>query len=155
MSTVKDILSRYKAASSQVISLAKTDVSFSKGVSLEHRNQIMLHLDIREILSHDKYLGAPTFLGRSRKKSSLFLVGRIKNHMSGWMDKFILWAGREMLIKVLAKAIPTDLTSVFKLSKELCQNTQSLIIRFWWGHNQEDRKIHRISSQKLCKSKDD
>lgn len=45
--------------------------------------------------------------------------------------------------------------SVFKLSKELCQNNQYSIIRFWWGHNHEDCKIHWISAQKLCKSKDD
>ena len=61
----------------------------------------MLHLDIREVLSHDKYLGARTFVGRSRKKSFLFLVDHIKKRMSGWMDKLISWAEREVLIKVV------------------------------------------------------
>jgi len=33
-------------------------------------------------LSHDKYLRAPTFAGRSEKKSFLFLVDHIKAHVT-------------------------------------------------------------------------
>lgn len=152
-STLKNILSRYEAASSQVINLAKTDVSFS--IPTECRNQITLHLDIKEVPSHDKYLGAPTFVGSSWKNLLLFLVDRIKKHMSGWMDKLISWVGKEVLIKVVAHAIPTYLISVFKISKKLCQNIQSSIVRFWSGHNHKDHKIHWISAHKLCKSKHD
>ena len=50
---------------------------------MERMNQITLCLDIREVLSHDKYLGALTFVERSKKKSFLFLVDRIKKRMSG------------------------------------------------------------------------
>jgi len=138
----KNILYNYERASGPTVNFSKTDVSFSKGVSAERRNQITLLLDIREVLSHNKYLGAPTFVGKSRKKPFLFLIDRIKKRMSQWMDKLASWAGREVLIKAIAQAIPTYTMSVFKLTKTACQTIQSSIIRFWWGYNQEDCKIH-------------
>ena len=118
---LRNILYNYERASGQTVNFSKTDVSFSRGVSTERRNQITLLLDIREVLSHNKYLGAPTCVGRSRKKPFLFLIDRIKKRMSQWMDKLVLWAGREVLIKVVAHAIPTYLISVFKLTNEVCQ----------------------------------
>jgi len=60
-----------------MMNFAKTDAVFSKGVSIKQRNQITLYLDIKEVLSHDKYFSAPTFVGRSRKKLLLFLVDHI------------------------------------------------------------------------------
>ena len=128
---LKGILQKYELASGKTINFAKTDVVLSKRVSAERRNQITLCLDIREVLSHDQYLGAPTFVGRSRQKSFLFLVDRVQKRLSGFMDRLILWAGREVLIKAVAQAIPTYVMSIFKLSKELCHTIQSLIIRFW------------------------
>jgi len=71
---LKDILCNYERASRQTVNFSKTDVSFSKGVSAERKNQITLLLDIEEVLSHNKYLGAPTHIRRSRKKPFLFLI---------------------------------------------------------------------------------
>jgi len=45
--------------------------------------------------------------------------------------------------------------SVFKLTKKTYHTMESSIIRFWWGHNQEDRKIHWINASKLCHAKGD
>jgi len=99
---LKDILCKYELAFRQTIIFAKTDVVFNKGVSTERKNQINLCLDIREVLSHDKYLGAPTFVGRSRKKLFFFLIYHIKKCLSGYMDRLVSQAGREVLIKVVA-----------------------------------------------------
>jgi len=139
---LKDILHKYELASRQTINFAKTNVVYSKGVSAECRNQITLCLDIREVLLRDKYLGAPTLVSQSRKKPSLFLIDRLENRLSGYMDRLASSVGREVLIKVVAQAIPTYIMSLFKLPKELCHTIQSLIVCFWWGHKQEDHKIH-------------
>jgi len=71
------------------------------------------------------------------------------------MDRLVSWAGREVLIKVVTQAIPTYIMGLFKLPKELYHTNQSSIIRFWWGHKQEERKIHLIKASHLCRSKDD
>ena len=101
-SVLKHILVKYEQALGRLINFVKTDVSFSKGVSAERRNQITLLLDIQEVLSHYKYLGALTFVGRSRKEPFLFMVDRIKKRISNWMGKLALSLGREALIKAVA-----------------------------------------------------
>lgn len=119
------------------------------------RMRITISLDIREVLSHEKYLGLPTTIGRSKKKPFLFILDRIKKKLSSWMERLVSWAGREVLIKAVAQAIPTYAMSVFKFSQELCNNIHDSISKFWWGHKQEERKIHWLSRLKLCQRKED
>jgi len=76
--SLKDILQMYESVAGQTVNYVKTEVIFSNGVPIERRSQIALCLDIREVLSYEKYLGASTFIGRSRKKAFLFLINRIK-----------------------------------------------------------------------------
>ena len=71
------------------------------------------------------------------------------------MDRLVSWAGREVLIKAVAQAIPTYLMSVFKFPNILTDSIQSTINRFWWGHNQDNQKIHWPGSRKLCHAKND
>ena len=131
---IKDLLDKYAAALGQLVNYSKTDVSFSKGVQPARRTAITIALDIREVLSHDKYLGLSTFVGRSRKKPFLVLIDRLKKRLSSWMGRLASWAGREVLIKAVAQAIPTYSMSVFKLPVDLCHTIQASINRFWWGH---------------------
>jgi len=79
---IKDILDTYAAASGQLVNYSKIDVSFSKGVPCVRQNAITIALDIREVLSHDKYLGLLTVIGRSRKKTFLFVIDRLKKRLS-------------------------------------------------------------------------
>ena len=45
--------------------------------------------------------------------------------------------------------------SIFKLLKDICGSIKSVINKFWWNHCTNHRKIHRVSSAKLCKQKED
>jgi len=69
---LKNILHKYELGSGQTINFAKTDVVFCKGVLAKHRIQITSCLGIQEVLSLNKFLGAPTFAGRSRKEPISF-----------------------------------------------------------------------------------
>jgi len=107
------VLHDYQLASGQSINLSKTNVLFSKGAKDDKRAQITHTQDIREVSSHDKYLGLLTFNGRPRKKPFLFIVDRIKKRLTSWMDRMMSWAGREVPIKV------------FKLPSEICHTIQT------------------------------
>jgi hypothetical protein len=50
--------------------------------------------------------------------------------------------------------IPTYTMSVFLLPNSLCKELNSLIQRFWWGHKDNNSKIHWISREKMGVSKD-
>ena len=71
----------------------------------------------------------------------------------GWKEKFISKAGREILIKTVAQAIPTYSMGLFKIPKSICDNINSILSKYWWGQTKEERKIHWINWQKLCTHK--
>lgn len=71
----------------------------------------------------------------------------------GWKEKFISKAGREILIKTVAQAIPTYAMSILKLPKSTCDNINSLLAKYWRGQTKEERKIHWINWKKLCTQK--
>ena len=64
-------------------------------------------------------------------------------------------AGKEILIKAVAQAIPTYTMSCFKLPDTLCEELTSMIRNFWWGQKQDKRKLNWLSWDNLCKPKVD
>ena len=71
---VKEALGIYERALGQTINFVKMDVCFSKGVRSDERSSVAHCLDILGVLSFDKYLRLPTFVGRSWKKHSFLLL---------------------------------------------------------------------------------
>ena len=55
--------------------------------------------------------------------------------------KMLSKAGKEILIKAVAQAIPTYTMSCFKLLDALCDELTSMLRNFWWGQKEDARKI--------------
>ena len=55
-----------------------------------------------------------------------------------WKGKQFLVGGREVLIKAVATAIPTYCSLIVY---GIVSDIQSLIVRFWWGDDKQ-QKIH-------------
>ena len=72
----------------------------------------------------------------------------------GWKEKHISKASREVLIKTMAQAIPTYSMSMFKISKKIYDDINSMLAKYWWGQTRNEKKIHWIKWEKLCKSKE-
>jgi hypothetical protein len=62
---------------------------------------------------------------------------------------FLSQAGKEILLKAVIQAIPTFSMSVFMLPKSLCYEINSLMQRFWWGHKENDTRIHWMSWSRM------
>ncbi len=73
--------------------------------------------------------------------------------LKGWKEKILSQAGREILIKVVALAIPTYTMSCFKLPARLCKELEAMIRRFWWSNGPDSNKICWIKWSKLCHPK--
>ncbi|XP_030928446.1 uncharacterized protein LOC115954662 [Quercus lobata] len=101
----------------------------------------------------DRYLGLPMAIGNSKVNTFKDIQEKITKRVMGWKEKFISKAGREILIKTVAQAIPTYSMSLFKLPRSLCDNINSLVAKYWWGQHQDERKIHWINWKKLCTQK--
>jgi len=137
------------------VNFSKSSISFGRGIQQHRKEMIIQELDIREVLAQDKYLGLPTHVGRSKKKAFLSIKDWIGKRLAGWTNRLISWAGREVLIKVVAQAISTYAMSIFKFPKDLCSSIQAMINHFWWSHDPDKRKIHWVGSARLCDRKED
>lgn len=58
---------------------------------------------------------------------------RVSKRVMGWKEKHISKAGREVLIKMVAQAIPTYTISIFKLPRAVCEGINSTLAKYWWG----------------------
>ena len=84
------------------------------------------------IKHYEKYMGLPSLLGRNKKNTFNSIKDKLRKQLAGWKEKLLFKARKEVLIKVVAQAIPTYTMSVFKLSDSLCEDLTSMIRNFWW-----------------------
>ena len=60
---------------------------------------------------------------------------------------------KEILIEVVAQAIPTYVMSGFRLPTSLCKELEIMIRKFWCDGDDRRHKIHRVNWERLCKPK--
>jgi hypothetical protein len=99
-------------------------------------------LGVPAIKQYERYLGFPSFVGRAKYSSFAQIKERVWSKLKGWKEKLISQAGREVLIKSVAQAIPTYAMSCFHLPARLIKEIEVLIRRFWWGQSGERGKMH-------------
>ena len=133
LSSLKECLRKYCQWSGKIISVEKSRVFPSKGVSPHFLNQIRAHWGLSKRLPSAKYLGIPLFLTPHRKKDFNDVKELIKNKLSSWKSKNLSWAGCATLIKSVAQAIPSYSMSVLQFPKGLCEQLDAIVRHFWWN----------------------
>jgi hypothetical protein len=77
------------------------------------------------------YLGLPLMFGSSRKEAFQPLIDKVLSKINGWRAKTLSQAGRTVLIKSTAAAIPTYAMSTFLLPSSLCTTLDRRFKDFW------------------------
>ncbi|XP_023872081.2 uncharacterized mitochondrial protein AtMg00310-like [Quercus suber] len=150
---LQKILAVYEKASVQQLNRAKTSLFFSSNTLDEVKEEIKNRFGAQVIRQHEKYLGLPSLVGRNKRNSFKEIKERLSKKLAGWKEKLLSKAGKEVLIKAVAQAIPTYTMNCFKIPDSLCDELTSLICNFWWGQKQHERKMAWISWDKLCEPK--
>ncbi|XP_074300083.1 uncharacterized protein LOC141631292 [Silene latifolia] len=150
---VANIISQYEQASGQKINFDKSEVVFSKKVGVQRRDMIKELLGFREVDKHEKYLGLPTIIGRSKKVVFTCLKERVWKKVNGWKERLLSRPGKEVLIKAVAQAIPTYMMSLFSILESVIDEIHSVLARFWWGSSDAHRKLHWMRWERLCEPK--
>ena len=65
--------------------------------------------------------------GKSKTNTFKGVREKITKKVTGWKEKFISQAGREILIKNVAQAVPTYTMSIFKMPKQICEDIKSCL----------------------------
>ena len=140
--SLQQVLEAYCQSSGQMVSLAKSSIFFSPNVPEASRVEIRQELHIDTEALSDKYLGLPAMVGADRSDCFRHFYERIKEKLKGWMEKQLSTGGKEILLKSVAQAILVFAMSVFCLPKGLCKEITDLISQFWWGDDEEHRRMH-------------
>jgi hypothetical protein len=78
-------------------------------------------MQVPAIRSHEKYLGLPSFIGRSKKHCFATIKQRVWSKLKGWKERLLTEAGKEVLIKAVVQAIPAFTLSCFRLPDYFCK----------------------------------
>ncbi|XP_062005888.1 uncharacterized protein LOC133723072 [Rosa rugosa] len=152
--SLKQCLLLYESAAGQRINFQKSALSFGPNVPENLQVELQEFLNVPVVDFHEKYLGLPTSIGRNKTDVFRKLNERLDRQLQGWQGKFLSKAGKLVLIKAVAQAIPTYSMLVFQLPIGVCKKFQSKVSKFWWGKSGGVRGIHWSSWERLCTSKE-
>lgn len=67
---------------------------------------------------------------------------KVWKRVQGWSDRPLSRAGKEVLIKSVAQAIPTYIMSCFQLPDGICEKMRAIVSNYWWGFEGGKKKMH-------------
>lgn len=103
---LSDLLHTYCVAFSQLINVEKSSLFFCPNTSAEEAHLLSAIMQIPVVFDPKKYLGLPTFWHRSKKAALRYIKDSITRKVKGWKQATLSQAGKEVLIKAIATAIP-------------------------------------------------
>lgn len=150
---LQEILDTYSRGSGQLVNREKSAVFFSANCGDDSKQEVrsVLHIDTEALA--ERYLGLPTALGRATKETFEFMPTRIRNLIGTWSGREASCAGREVLLKSVAQAVPTYPMSCFLIPKDTCKKMKLVIANYWWGSSANSRRIHWQRWESLTKPK--
>ncbi|XP_019188970.1 PREDICTED: uncharacterized protein LOC109183340 [Ipomoea nil] len=135
-----------------MVNYHKSSICYSKNTCSGDREMVAQILGVAQAPNFGKYLGLPAFVGRNKKAAFAYIEDKIRQRISSWNKKLLTQAGKEVLLKSVAQAMPTFSMSVFLLPVSVCAAIERTMNRYWWGSG-TDRGIHWKAWDKLCAPK--
>lgn len=96
---VKRVLDKYEAFSGQAVNYSKSGILFSANVRVDKQHNLKRMLKVRNELHNSKYLGLPSFVGRSKKSVFSFIKERVRRKVHDWSHKNLSKAGKTVMVK--------------------------------------------------------
>ncbi|XP_030479091.2 uncharacterized protein LOC115696327 [Cannabis sativa] len=112
-------------------------------------------LGMVEASENSLYLGLPCTMGRNKNLILGFLKDKMQKKIFSSESQFLSKAGKEVLLKSVAKALPSYAMSVFLLTKEICSSLEGVMSKFWWKSKSRaaTKGVSWISWKRLCRHK--
>ncbi|KAH9786028.1 reverse transcriptase domain-containing protein [Citrus sinensis] len=151
---IKQSLASYGAASGQVVNYNKSSISYSANVRAASAQQVCDILKVAATSNHGSYLGLPSSIGRNKNETFRFIRDKAWRRLQSWNQKLLSRAGKEILLKIVAQAMPNYAMNLYLLPLDLCRELERMMNSFWWGnHRSDSRGINWMRWERLCKPK--
>lgn len=128
--TIKRVLTLYEHNSGQTVNYNKSSITFSSNTSRASRDAVISLLTVGEADDFGKYLGLPSVVGRNKKQVFNYVLDKIGHRVGSWSKRFVSKAGREILLKTVAQALPTYTMSIFLLPLSFCEDIERAFNRY-------------------------
>jgi hypothetical protein len=118
-----------------------------------------IQADIKNILKceteafEDKYLGLPVPEGGMKGNKFKPMKGRFARRASDWNEKYMSSGAKETLIKSVLQSLTTYAMGVFKFPAGVTDELAKIIRDFWWGDEENKRKMHWMFWEKITRPK--
>lgn len=117
----------------QAINYSKSGFYFNKSVWEERRQELIEIIGVHQALNTGRYLGLPSFVGRSKNEIFSYIKNRLSKKLQVWRNKKLSKAGKKVMIKAAAQAIPTYCMTTFLIPSTSWMSCSSSIINFGGG----------------------
>lgn len=139
---LREVLNIYSRGSGQLVNGEKSVAFFSSNCGDVVKQEVRSVLQIETEALAEKYLGLPTAVGRTKKEAFEYMPTRIRGLVGAWSGREASCAGREVLLKSVAQAVPTYPMSCFLIPKDTCRKMRTVISSYWWGGSADNRHMH-------------
>ncbi|XP_019195700.1 PREDICTED: uncharacterized protein LOC109189546 [Ipomoea nil] len=146
---IKRCLTFYEDLSGQTINYHKSNICFSRNTQLTDRDLVAAVFGVQQAVNFGKYLGLPAYVERNKHAVFAYVEDKVRQRIGSWNKKLLSRAGKEILLKSVAQAMPTFTMSVFLLPDSLCKNLERVMNRFWWRNGKDGGGIHWLAWDKL------
>ncbi|XP_019099652.1 PREDICTED: uncharacterized protein LOC109132483 [Camelina sativa] len=152
---IKEAFEVYEYYSGQQINTSKSLITFGSRVNGQLQNRLKKILAIPNNGGGGKYLGLPEQFGKKKSEMFHYIIDNVKQRTASWRGHYLSPAGKEILIKSVALAMPVYSMSCFKIPLGVISEIESVIQKFWWDKSNHDRGISWIAWKRLQYSKAD
>jgi hypothetical protein len=100
------------------------------------------------------YLGLP--IGGDPRRLAFWdpVIYRIKSRLSEWNSRSLSYGGRLILLKSVLSSLPVYALSFFRAPAGIISSIESILINFFWGGGEDNRKIAWVDWNSICLSKE-
>jgi hypothetical protein len=152
---IQTCLDKYSRWSGQTVNVTKSNIIFSKNTAPSMISAIQTILPYTCTLATARHLGLPLLFGKSKTATFSDILDKVQAKIEGWRSKTLSQAGKTVLVKVVASAIPSYAMSTFLLPDGLCHQLDRAFRNFWWGFPKDKaRNLSLKSWESLCLPKD-
>lgn len=127
---IETVIKTYGLASGQQVNFSESSVVFSMNILDQYQVDMASRLFVPIMPVHKKYLGLPTYVGKEKTETFQYIKDRLFKRLQGWQGKLLSEAGKEILVRVVAQALPSHAMNCFLLTKNFCNDLQQMCARF-------------------------
>ncbi|KAF7801724.1 reverse transcriptase [Senna tora] len=153
-SSVRQVLDKYATMAGQVLNKDKSIVIFSPNTPRRFKRTLASILGANTSNKLGKYLGVK--VDNRLNSAELFkeLIEKVEHKLAGWKSRLLSKSGRLTLIKSVLQSTPIYQLSVKPIPNVYANRIDALSTNFYWGHQDNNSKMHLAPKQRLFSSKD-